>query len=124
MRTEFNALIHEYREINKLASQGETVFMGGTFLHDFPFAELSKKLCVDEKIYNRSICGLSASDAIEVYSQAVSPLKPKKLFIGLNSKSLFQMCQNLKAMFLLVRYGVTSTLSILVAGFLILEGRC
>ena len=83
MRTEFNALIHEYREINKLASQGETVFMGGTFLHDFPFAELSKKLCVDEKIYNRSICGLSASDAIEVYSQAVSPLKPKNLFIGL-----------------------------------------
>lgn len=83
MRTEFNALIHEYREINKLASQGETVFMGGAFLHDFPFAELCKKLSVDEKIYNRSICGLSASDAIKVYSQAVSPLKPKKLFIGL-----------------------------------------
>ena len=40
MRTEFNAQIHEYRELNKLAAEGETVFMGGTFLHDFPFAEL------------------------------------------------------------------------------------
>ena len=83
MRTEFNAQIHEYRELNKLVAEGETVFMGGTFMHDFPFAELCRKLCVDEKMYNRSICGLSASDAVEVYRQVVSPLKPKKLFIGL-----------------------------------------
>lgn len=83
MKKDFSAQINEYTELNKLAAEGETVFMGGTFLHDFPFEELCRKLSVNEKIYNRSVCGLLASDAIEVYSRAVLPLKPKKLFIGL-----------------------------------------
>lgn len=83
MKREFKTQVSEYAELNKLAAKAEIVFMGADFLYGFPLAELCGKLCIDEKIYNRSVPGMLAEDAEEIYAQVVSPLKPEKLILNL-----------------------------------------
>ncbi len=86
MKQEFRTQLNEYRQINKIAKKGEVVFLGSTFMYEFPFGELCKMLCTEDRIYNRSVRGLTVKDALEVYHQAVSPLAPKKLFINLGEE--------------------------------------
>ena len=44
-----------FKNVNELALKNEIVIYGSTYMANFPFYELSKKIKLENAIYNRSI---------------------------------------------------------------------
>lgn len=68
--------------LNEFALRGEIVIFGSTYMANFPFYELTKKSKLENAVYNRSIEGMTLSEAKELLEVCVFPLKPSKLFLA------------------------------------------
>ena len=88
MREEFQNKIRMYESVNDVALKGEIVVFGSTFTANFPFYELSQKYVLSYAIYNRSIEGLTLSEAEEGLDVCVLQVKPSKIFLDLGEKDL------------------------------------
>ena len=74
------------KKMNDMALKGEVVIFGSTYMSRFPFYELLKKCMLENAVYNRSIEGLTVSEAIEIADDCVVSLEPGKLFISLGEE--------------------------------------
>lgn len=83
MKEELTKKIEYYNIINDICSKNEIVIFGSTKMANFPFYELINKSNLNQAIYNRSIDGLTISDAYSVIENCVINLSPKKVFISL-----------------------------------------
>ena len=76
-----NDMIKNYDMLNELANQGGVVIMGGAEDMNIPLCELKQAFELDYDLYNRSIPGLSVSNAKEMYSAHVAALHPGRVLI-------------------------------------------
>ena len=75
------AELNRYTRLNELAEQGGIVVFGGSEAKDIPTGELRQAFAVEENMYNRSIDGLSAAEAAQVYERCVAPLVPETVLL-------------------------------------------
>ncbi|MBQ3235523.1 MAG: hypothetical protein IJA97_05125 [Clostridia bacterium] len=72
--------------INDLALKGEIVVFGSTYMAGFPLYEFIKKYHFENAIYNRSIAGLTTSEALEIVQDCIISIRPSKIFIALGEE--------------------------------------
>lgn len=81
----------KYNALNELAEQNGIVIFGGCGDLEIPLCELKQAFSLDQKLYNRSIDGLTVSHAISDYDTCVAALNPETilLHIGEADRSTF-----------------------------------
>ena len=72
--------------INDLTLKGEIVVFGSTYMSHFPLYELINKYHFENAIYNRSIAGLTTSEALEIVQDCVISISPATIFIALGEE--------------------------------------
>ena len=72
--------------INELTLKGEIVVFGSTYMANFPLYELINKYHFENAIYNRSIAGLTTSEALEIVQDCIITINPAKVFIALGEE--------------------------------------
>lgn len=80
VNSEIRYKANEYRQRNRQAIAGGCVFFGSDTLAAFPVTELAQNLQI-EKVYNRSISGLSLNVAADVLEDCLVDLCPEKIFL-------------------------------------------
>lgn len=86
--------INRYKELNKLASSNGIVILGGSGDIEIPAGELRQAFAIEEKIYNRSLDGLSIRDAASFYDECASSLSPDTVLIHLGADDLEFFCRS------------------------------
>jgi len=81
-------LIEKYRQENKTASYGQTVFIGSYRVQCFPINELLAEHNDDTIIYNRGIGGYLVYQITDALDLCAYDLKPSKVFINLSTSDL------------------------------------
>ena len=76
-----NEMSRTYAMLNSLAEQGGVVIFGGAEDMNIPLCELKQAFSLNCNLYNRSMDGLSAVNAKEMYNLYVAPLQPECLLI-------------------------------------------
>jgi len=74
------------KKLNDLSLQGEIVVFGSTYMSDFPLYELINKCTFENAVYNRSIAGLTVSEALEIAADCVIELHPSKILLALGEE--------------------------------------
>ena len=75
--------LNTFKEINSLAQKGGIVFLGSDYFASLPVGELASVFNVNERIFNRSICGATVKNISESLDDCVFTLQPCKIFISL-----------------------------------------
>lgn len=78
----------QYAFLNKIARSGGIVLWGSTTLSDLPVNELLKNYDVSRYIYNRSIPGLTLSDAESYLDVCVCDLSPERVILNLGEEDI------------------------------------
>lgn len=78
----------KYETLNELAEQDGIVIFGGSEDCEIPLGELKQAFSIDEKMYNRSIDGLSVKDALSKYKGCVAPLAPEAVLLHIGDADL------------------------------------
>lgn len=78
----------QYAFLNKFAKSNGIVLLGSTTLDELPVNELLQNFNVSKNIYNRSISGLTISEAEQYLEQCVFALCPGKVIINLGEEDL------------------------------------
>lgn len=73
--------INRYTRLNELAEQGGIVIFGGSEAKNIPIGELRQAFAVEANMYNRSIDGLSVTEAAEMYGCCAAPLVPETVLL-------------------------------------------
>ena len=77
----FETEIAKYKSLNQLAESDGIVIFGGAEDVSIPLGELKQAFALSDHIYNRSITGLSATDAAKVYDECVKELCPETVLL-------------------------------------------
>lgn len=80
--------VERYREENKSAVLGQTVFTGSSLMEMFPIEKLLQEKGEETIIYNRGIGGFMTHELYEVLDVCVLDLKPSKVFINIGTNDL------------------------------------
>ncbi len=78
--------LEKFRQINAVAQIGGIVFVGSDFFASLPIGELAASFKLDEKVYNRSIKGLTVSDMGGLLKECVFDLHPSKVFFNFGER--------------------------------------
>ena len=74
------------KKINDLTIPGGIVVFGSTYMSSFPLYELVNKCTFENAVYNRSIKGLTVTEALEIVKDCVIDMHPSKVFIALGEE--------------------------------------
>lgn len=74
------------KKINDLTLPGGIVVFGSTYMSSFPLYELVNKCIFENAVYNRSIQGLTVTEALEIVEDCVIDIHPSKVFISLGEE--------------------------------------
>lgn len=78
----------KYNKLNELAELDGIVIFGGSGDKEIPAGELRQAFGLEDKIYNRSIDGLSVNNAVEAYKACVAPIVPETVLIHIGKDDL------------------------------------
>lgn len=84
----FDMELKRYKVLNELAECGGIVILGGAEDTGIPVGELKQAFSIEEKVYNRSINGLSVKDAQSVYDAYVASLAPETLLLHIGEHDI------------------------------------
>lgn len=84
----FSKELSRFSQMNEVSSTNGVVFFGSTSFNEMPLAELSRDYDLEEKVYNRSISGLTIADVDPVLDDCVLNLSPKKVFISIGEEDV------------------------------------
>ncbi|MEE1046204.1 MAG: hypothetical protein U0M60_02140 [Clostridia bacterium] len=76
-----NCEVRKYQKLNELAETNGIVVFGGREDMNIFLGELRQAFAIEQKMYNRSIAGLSVKDAVAVYDECVAPITPETVLI-------------------------------------------
>ena len=76
-----NCEVRKYQKLNELAETNGIVVFGGREDMNIFLGELRQAFAIEQKMYNRSIAGLSVKDAVAVYDECVAPIAPETVLI-------------------------------------------
>ena len=74
------------KKVNELSIKGEIVVWGSTYMSGFPLYELVNRSMLEHAVYNRSIVGLTVSEALELAQDCVINMRPSRLFLALGEE--------------------------------------
>ena len=77
----FETEIEKYKSLNQLAESDGIVIFGGAEDVGIPLGELKQAFSLSDHIYNRSIAGLSATDAARAYDKCAKELCPETVLL-------------------------------------------
>ncbi|MGN0636845.1 MAG: GDSL-type esterase/lipase family protein [Huintestinicola sp.] len=80
--------VERYREENKTAVKGQTVFTGSSLMEMFPINKLLKEHGDDTIIYNRGVGGFLSDELLAVIDVCAIDLMPSKVFINIGTNDL------------------------------------
>ena len=80
--------VERYREENRSALKGQTVFTGSSLMEMFPINKLLKEHGDDIVIYNRGVGGFLSHELLTVIDVCVVDLMPSKVFINIGTNDL------------------------------------
>lgn len=80
-----NNEISRYLALNQLAEQNGIVIFGGTEDREIPLCELKQAFELQERLYNRSLTGLSVRQAAELYDACAAPLDPEIVLLHIGA---------------------------------------
>ena len=80
--------ILRFRELNKTAKPGQTVFAGSSLMEMFPIDKLQQEHGDNTIIYNRGIGGFVSGELLENIDVCILDLKPARLFINIGTNDL------------------------------------
>ncbi len=80
--------IKKYKMLNEFAEQNGIVIFGSESDLTIPLVELKQAFDIEQKMYNRSITGLSVTEAIPIYDECVTPLVPETVLIHIGDTDL------------------------------------
>lgn len=80
--------IARYREENKTAIPGQTVFTGSSLMEMFPIGKLLTEHGDPTIIYNRGIGGFVSRELLAVLDVCATDLRPCKIFINIGTNDL------------------------------------
>jgi len=80
--------IKKYKMLNEFAEQNGIVIFGSESDLTIPLVELKQAFAIEQKMYNRSITGLSVTEAIPIYDECVTPLVPETVLIHIGDTDL------------------------------------
>ena len=80
--------VARYRELNKTAKKGETVFAGSSLMEMFPIEEIVAETHPEKTVYNRGIGGFVTDELLAVLDACILDLAPSKLFINIGTNDL------------------------------------
>lgn len=86
--------IRKYQKLNELADQNGIVIFGCGEDVNIPLGELRQAFAVEQKMYNRSIEGLSVKDAVHAYKECVEPLAPETVILHIGEFDLSFFVEN------------------------------
>ena len=91
VRTTANAM----KGLNDITLKGEIAVFGATYMSKFPLYEFINKYHFENAIYNRSIEGLTTSEALEIVQDCIISISPSKIFIALGEEDENNMAKQL-----------------------------
>lgn len=74
--------LNEYTEANNI------LFVGSTFIHDFPINELEINFQLGDAIYNRGIKGLKIKDLKAMLAVCVYEIRPSKIILSIGEEDI------------------------------------
>ena len=80
--------VARYRELNRTAKKGQTVFAGSSLMEMFPVEEFTAEAHPELTVYNRGIAGYVTDELMAVLDVCVLDLAPSKLFINIGTNDL------------------------------------
>lgn len=84
----FDMELKRYEVLNELAERGGVVILGGTEDETIPVGELKQAFAIEEKIYNRSMKGLSVLDAQTVFDVCIAQIAPETLLLHIGEHDI------------------------------------
>ena len=87
-RIEKERLVERYREANRTALRGQTVFAGSSLMEMFPVEEWARELPGSPIVYNRGVGGYRTEDMLPILDALVTGLMPRRLFINIGTNDL------------------------------------
>lgn len=80
--------IKVYQSLNKLATTGGLVILGGEEDRQIPLCELKQTFDLQYDFYNRSICELSVTNAASYYDKCVAELAPEEIYLHIGAEDV------------------------------------
>ncbi len=80
--------VARYRQLNKTAKKGGTVFAGSSLMEMFPIEEFAAETHPEKTVYNRGIAGYVTDELLAVLDVCILDLAPSKLFINIGTNDL------------------------------------
>lgn len=77
-----------FHELNKYAEPNNILFVGSTFIHDFPISELEINFQIDDTIYNRGISGLKLHELKSLLDVCIYEIDPAKIILSIGEEDI------------------------------------
>ncbi len=77
-----------FRELNRLAKKGETVFAGSSLMEQFPINEMMATKGIHKIVYNRGIGGYKTDDLLASMDECILALAPSRVFINIGTNDI------------------------------------
>lgn len=77
-----------FHGLNEYAETNNILFVGSTFIHDFPINELEINFQLEQTIYNRGIKGLRIKEFMELLPVCVYEIQPSKIILSIGEEDI------------------------------------
>lgn len=87
-KTEAEKKIDGYREKNRLAREGQVLFVGSSLMEMFPIEEMAEAAGCRQAVYNRGVGGFTTEDLLQAMDVCIYDVKPSRIFINIGTNDL------------------------------------
>lgn len=77
-----------FHGLNQYSEPNNILFVGSTFIHDFPINELEINFQIDDTIYNRGISGLKLNELKSMLNVCIYELNPSKIILSIGEEDI------------------------------------
>ena len=84
----FSDELSKYSQMNEVSTTNGVVFFGSSYFANMPVSELARDYELEEKVYNRSLYGMTISDVDSALEDCIFSLSPKKIFVNIGEEDI------------------------------------
>lgn len=88
MERELKRKAEWYHSLNQYTEPNNILFVGSTFIHDFPIHELEINFQIDDAIYNRGISGIKINEMKHMLDVCIYELEPTKIILSIGEEDI------------------------------------
>lgn len=88
MRKELIRQASWFHGLNKYTEPNNILFVGSTFIHDFPINELEINFQIEDPIYNRGVSGLKLHELKSMLDVCIYELEPTKIILSIGEEDI------------------------------------